>query len=122
MKITRAKGFILGCGILLCGCDPEFRLAGRVTMPNGHAVSGAKLWLQCYDGGKDFATTANEAGRFESRGIGWRSSACTIRAQAPGYSDASIPIMSVCRRRPSHLKDACLEVAPDPLVLNPTEP
>jgi hypothetical protein len=114
--MARASLTVLIASFLL-GCDPAFRFAGRVTGVGGQPLHGAEAWVECAGSGKSFQTVTNEAGRFTSQGIGWRPSTCVVVARASGYQERSVPLMSVCRRKPSHLPDACLEVVADPLPL-----
>ena len=107
--------------LLACSCDPAFRFAGRVAAPGGQPAVGAEVWLECGQGDRSFKSKTDSNGRFERGGIGWRPASCVVRAQAAG-AVASVPIMSVCRKRPCHLGDACLEVVADSLVLTPGLP
>jgi hypothetical protein len=108
--------------VLLTACDPGFRFAGRVTNPINQPLAGAEVWVDCHNGFREFLVAADRAGRFDARGLGWRPSTCTVVARAPGYADASLPLMSVCKKRPSHLDDACLEVNADPIPLKRSSP
>ncbi len=121
MELPWNKGALVIALLVLGGCDPAFRFAGRVTTPGGEPAIGAEVWLECGEGDKSFRSTTNSAGRFECGGVGWRPASCLVRARATG-STASVPIMSVCKKRPSHLEDACLEIVADSLVLAPDLP
>jgi hypothetical protein len=108
--------------VLLVGCDPAFRFAGRVTTSNGLAIAGADVWIDCRNGSREFRTKTDRDGRFEAGGLGWRPAKCDVVASAPGYADAMVPVMSVCRAKPSHISNACLEIVADSLRLNDAGP
>lgn len=122
MRRDRMKTSILCSLLLLSGCDPIFRFAGRATTIGGQPVAGSEVWLECSEGHKGLKSRTDDAGRFQQDGRGWQPSSCVVRAHAAGYLDTAVPIMSVCKTRPWLREDACLEVAADPLVLTPSRP
>jgi len=122
MRRVLMKGLVAIAMIAFCACEPAFRFAGRVTTPNGQPAPGAEVWIQCGDSDKNFRSTTDQAGRFERGGVGWRPASCLARAHAAGYADITVTIMSACKKKPSHLSDACLEVVIDPWQLNSKAP
>src|SRR2546421_12825700 len=99
------------CALLLAACDPAFASSGQVTNARGQPVVGAEVWVQCDPTDRSFRAVTDISGRFVGRGIGWRPLSCALVAHAAGFVDVTRPLASVCRKKPSHLGSACLEVS-----------
>ena len=109
------------CALFLAACDPAFESSGQVTDALGHPVAGAEVWVQCDPTDRSFRAVTDTSGRFVGRGIGWRPLSCALVAHAPGFVDVTVPLASVCRKKPSHLDSACLEVSAGRLVMASAE-
>ena len=109
MRISaKLGGGILGGICALGACDPAFRFAGSVKDESGHPVPRVQARVQCET---IFASAETDsAGRFEYNAIGWCPSSCTVEVIVDGQSAWTRPVMHLCRRRPTHFRNACLEV------------
>jgi hypothetical protein len=109
------------CALLLAACDPAFESSGQVTNALGQPVAGAEVWVQCDPTDRSFRAVTDTSGHFVGRGIGWRPLSCALVAHAPGFVDVAMPLSAVCRKKPSHLDSACLEVSAGRLVMASAE-
>jgi hypothetical protein len=88
--------------MVLCGCDPGWRIEGSVVDPPGEPIEAASLSLTCPGGQSpsgDRATT-DAAGRFSFGGVsGSRTSAsCSITITKAGFATKTVAATAVCHR------------------------
>jgi len=119
MKIRPRLGWVIFSSIAIqCACDPAFRFTGSVKDEFGNPVPNALARVQC---GTIFATAETDsAGRFSVNATGWCPSTCTVEVSAKGRSDWKRPVMDLCKSRPWHLRDACLEVVAEATLTRPS--
>lgn len=101
---------------LTCGCDSEFTLIGTVEDLDGHAVPSADVQIDCDDGAFD-RTRADQTGRFMSHRLGWCPGNCSVVVKAEGFVAYRAPILKHCRKKPWHIRNACLNVRLDARLL-----
>lgn len=98
--------------VLMGGCDPEFTLTGKITAPDGRAISGADVQIMC-GGHASVSAKTDASGQVFSHGVGWRPGDCSVVISADGFEVYRAPLMDHCTRRPRHARDACLSVSVD---------
>jgi len=92
------RGIAIVCAVALVGgCDPGFRLQGRVSDADGRPVENATVHVKC-EGGSPIAETHSDArGVFSGWDIGVYANTCMIEALTPDRRRSKTwPIMSAC--------------------------
>ena len=86
--------------LLLCGCDPDIELVGKVIAADGGVPPTTKVELTC-TGGAQLAvprfTQTDSQGRFSLQGKGCLPSSCVISTGA-GYRLVEENLMEWCKK------------------------
>lgn len=99
--------------VLAAACDPAFRLSGWVKSNTGRPIVGAAVSLSCDGAVQGMSVSTGADGSFVYNRIGWYPDTCLAVVRASGFEGRDLPIGPHCRKRPAHLKDACLDVRID---------
>lgn len=98
--LTLAIGACLLC---LSACDPGWSVHGVVIGPDGMALAGARVTLECPSGPATAPVTADAGGRFDFGGVGraTESARCTIVVSHAGFVERRLPATDTCHRSTS---------------------
>jgi hypothetical protein len=104
--------------LVLGSCDPAFLVTGRVQSATGIAIQGAQTRVLCpYVLARG---TSNERGQFWAHAIGWYPDDCIVEVVAKGFESFTARIGDHCRKRPWHVRHACLDVYVEVSLSPPT--
>jgi hypothetical protein len=91
------------------GCDPGWRLHGKVVSTSGEPVSGAEIATVCpRDQPPLPSARSGPDGSFDESGLGGFGNDCALQVSAVGFEAKGYPVSSVCRKRTRLF--GCLEV------------
>lgn len=86
--------------VLLCGCDPDVELVGKVLATDGGVSPGTPVRLECTGGPQKAvpaSTVTTPQGRFALRGTGCLPTDCKLIA-GEGLDRGEAQLMEFCRK------------------------